>query len=116
MTAPSFERFNYALRPAKNIERKMLCETFSRLVRIAPLREYQYVGFGSIGFHDFSLFHQRLGIHDMISIEAREKLRKRFAFNKPYSCIRMRWGFSYDVLPLMSWTKRFSPTSLKCRS
>lgn len=106
MTAPSFERINYALRPAKNIERKMLCEAFSRLVRVAPLREYRYVGFGSIGFHDFSLFHQRLGIDDMISIEARERLRKRFAFNRPYSCIRMRWGLSYDVLPLLSWTRR----------
>jgi hypothetical protein len=28
---PSFEKFNYALRTAKNIERKMLCETFARL-------------------------------------------------------------------------------------
>jgi len=42
----------------------------------------------------------------MISIESKEKLRKRFAFNRPYSCIRMRWGLSYDVLPLLSWTKR----------
>lgn len=106
MTAPSFEKINYALRPAKNIERKMLCEAFSRLVRIAPLHQYRYVGFGSIGFHDFSLFHQRLGIHDMISIEAKTELRKRFAFNRPYSCIRMRWGLSHDVLPLLPWTKR----------
>jgi len=106
VTAPSFEKINYALRPAKNIERKMLAEAFSRLVRVAPLPEYRYVGFGSIGFHDFGLFHQRLGIHDMISIESKATLRKRFAFNRPYSCIRMRWGWSYDVLPLLSWTSR----------
>lgn len=106
MTIPSFEKINYALRPAKNVERKMFCEAFARLAPLSPLHKYRYVGFGSIGFHDFSLFHQRLGIHDMVSIEARRKARKRVKFNRPYSCIRVEWGLSHTVLPLLKWNAR----------
>jgi len=58
----SFEKFNYALRPCKNMQRKTLCEDLARLSRIAGLATYRYVGFGAIGFHDFCLFHQRLGL------------------------------------------------------
>lgn len=103
---PSFERFSYALRPAKNMERKMLCEAFARLARIAPLPTYRYVGFGAIGFHDFTLFHQRLGIKHMISIEGELDSQDRIDFNRPYSCIHMKWGMSYDILPTLTWTKR----------
>ena len=106
MTTPSFERINYALRPAKNIERKMFCETFARLSRISPLAKYRYIGFGSIGFHDFNLFHQRLGINDMISIEGYEDAQKRVKFNRPYSCIRIKWGLSHIVIPTLSWPKK----------
>jgi hypothetical protein len=103
---PSFEKFNYSLRPAKNVERKMLCEAMSRLSRIAPLPYYQYVGFGSIGFVDFSLFHQRLGVRDMVSIEADDRAKSRAKFNRPYSCIQMKWGYSHEILPKLKWTKR----------
>ena len=106
MKPPSFEKFNYSLRPAKNIERKMLCETLSRLSRISPLPLYQYIGFGSIGFVDFSLFHQRLGVKEMMSIEANERAKPRVKFNRPYSCIQMKWGYSHKVLPTLKWTKR----------
>ncbi len=106
MKQPSFEKFNYSLRPAKNIERKMLCETLSRFSRIAPLPSYQYVGFGSIGFVDFSLFHQRLGVKEMVNIEANERAQLRAKFNRPYSCIQMKWGYSHEVLPTMKWGKR----------
>jgi hypothetical protein len=102
----SFEKIDYALRPAKNIERKMMCEALSRLARIAPLVTYRYIGFGSIGFYDFALFHQRLGIADMLSIEGCEDARQRFEFNRPYSCITMHWGMSPAILPTLKWTKR----------
>ena len=68
MKKPSFEKFNYSLRPAKNIERKMFCEVFARLSRISPLRSYRYIGFGANTFVDFTLFHQRLGITDMVTL------------------------------------------------
>lgn len=106
MKQPSFEKFNYSLRPAKNIERKMLCEAMSRLSRIAPLPAYRYIGFGSIGFVDFTLFHQRLGVREMVSIEANDRAKPRANFNRPYSCIQMKSGFSHEVLPKMKWSKR----------
>jgi hypothetical protein len=104
----SFEKFDYALRPAKNMQRKMLCEALARLSRIAGLASYRYIGFGAIGFHDFCLFHQRLGIHDMKSIEGNPDVTKqiRIQKNKPYSCIKMKWGMSHVVLPTLNWSKR----------
>jgi len=62
-------KVNYVLRPAKNVERKMLCEAFQRLTNFASLREYRYIGFGSIFFSDFTLFHRNLGISDLIDID-----------------------------------------------
>jgi hypothetical protein len=106
MSTPTFEKFNYALRPAKNIERKMLCEGLSRISRIASPKTYRYIGFGGVGFVDFSLLHQRLGIDDMISIELEEASKSRIEFNRPYSCIKMKWGASHDALPALKWKKR----------
>jgi hypothetical protein len=106
MSSPTFEKFNYGLRPAKNIERKMMCEALARLSRIAPLTSYHYIGFGAVGFHDFVLLHQRLGIHRMTSVEVYTAARKRIRFNRPYSCIRIRWGLSYDVIPMLKWNHR----------
>ena len=102
----SFEKIDYALRPAKNVERKMMCEALSRLARVAPLVSYRYIGFGSIGFYDFALFHQRLGITDMFSIEGCKDAKQRVEFNKPYSCIDLHWGMSHEVFPTLKWTKR----------
>ncbi|HUT35266.1 MAG TPA: O-methyltransferase [Planctomycetota bacterium] len=106
MNLRSFEKFNYALRPAKNIERKMMCEAFGRLSTLASLRRYRYIGLGGLSFQDFALLHQRLGVHDMTSIEKEEDARERFLHNRPYSCIRVRWGSSSTVLPTLSWRKR----------
>ena len=97
---------NFAIRPAKNVERKMMCEVFGRLSKIAPLSQYRYIGFGSWGFYDHSLFHRRLGIHDMISIEVDETLKGRIRINKPYKCIDMKWGKSTEHLPTLDWGKR----------
>lgn len=106
MIEHSFEKFDYTLRPAKNIERKMICEALARLSAISPLSRYRYVGFGSISFKDLALVHQRLGITDLVSVEGAEELRERFLFNKPYSCIRVCWGTATEVLPTLSWRKR----------
>ena len=97
---------NYTLRPAKNIERKMMCEALSRLGRIAPLSGYRYVGLGSEFFNDFALYHQRLGIRKMVSIERDELVAKRCHFNRPFKCIDVRQGASSEVLPQLSWTSR----------
>lgn len=102
----SYERINYALRPGKNIERKMLCEAFRRLSHFARLDSFRYIGFGSTYFSDFTLFHKSLGIHNMVSIEKDAHHADRFNFNRPYRCIEMEWGHSNDVLPRLPWDVR----------
>ena len=95
----SYEKINYALRPAKNIERKMFCEAFQRLTPFDKVENYKYIGFGSTFFSDFALFHKKLNISQMISIEKDVLKRKRFKFNRPFNCIKLRFGNSWDLLP-----------------
>ncbi|TRW99041.1 O-methyltransferase [Candidatus Methylobacter oryzae] len=95
----SGRKINYAVRPAKNVERKMMRDLFIRLRSFARLEDYRYVGFGSKYFSDFILFHKILNISEMISIEADVNNRARYEFNKPYAGITMEWGKSTEVLP-----------------
>ena len=102
----SYEQINYGLRPAKNIERKMLCEAFRRLRPFAAVESYRYVGFGSTYFSDFELVHRTLGISNMISIEKDTENADRFTFNLPYRCITLSFGESTQVLPQLEWNVR----------
>jgi hypothetical protein len=102
MSRPSYENINYDLRPAKAIERKMLCDLFHRLSSFNQLNRYQYIGFGSTYFSDFSQFHKNLGFKDLISIEKDIKNGKRFKFNIPYSCIKLLLGHSNEILPTLA--------------
>lgn len=104
--APSYERIHYGLRPAKNVQRKMLVETFRRLSKFGATDSYRYVGFGSTYFSDFTLFHKTLDIRNMISIERDIANQKRFEFNRPFNCIRIAFGTSNDVLPTMTWNAK----------
>ncbi|MGB3716603.1 MAG: O-methyltransferase, partial [Candidatus Promineifilaceae bacterium] len=106
MAKPSFREFDYRLRPAKCVERKMLCEAFRRLSFFAPVENYRYIGFGVTAFTDFILIHKALAITDMISIEKRAHYEARFEFNRPFQCIQMEYGSSNDVLPELTWDKR----------
>lgn len=104
--AASYERIHYGLRPAKNVQRKMLVDAFRRLSEFGSIDSYRYIGFGSTYFSDFSLFHKALGIRNMISIERDVSNRKRFEFNCPFKCIRIAFGNSSDVLPTLGWNAR----------
>ena len=95
----SFEDVHYLLRPAKNVQRKMICEALARLEFFHPLSTYRYVGFGSVYFGDFMLFHRRLGIDKMTTIEAELSAEERVKFNRPFDCIQVEMGFSTAVLP-----------------
>lgn len=95
----SFEDINYGLRPNKSIERKMICEAFQKMTYISDLKDYRYIGMGSAYFTDFILFHKYLGLDKMISIEKEESKKNRMEFNKPYTCIEMRYGTTTTVLP-----------------
>ena len=102
----SFEKINYSLRPAKAVERKMLCECFRRLSPFGRVDTYRYVGFGSTYFSDFSLIHRSLGIRDLVSIEREMDWIDRFEFNRPYGCIDVKFGESTELLPELDWTPR----------
>lgn len=104
--ANSGRKIDYRLRPAKNIERKMIRDVLLRLSSFGIFSEYQYVGFGSKYFVDFVLMHKYLGIDEMISIEADSTNRNRYKFNKPYECIDVRFGHSGEVLPTLRLTKK----------
>jgi hypothetical protein len=104
--ASSFRSVDYSVRPAKAAERKMLCDLFRRLEPFGRTDTYRYVGFGSIYFTDFQLFHQSLAISDMISIEKEESNWPRFKFNLPFRCVDLRLGHSNSILPSLDWEKR----------
>ena len=100
---PSYRKIDYTLRPAKNIERKMIAEACFRLAAFQPINTYRYIGFGSPFFSDFRLFHRLLGFESMVNIEAEESDTARFNFNRPYDCVKMVYGRSSDVLPTLEW-------------
>ena len=104
--AASYEEINYSLRPAKQIERKMICEAISRLSEFGTIETYRYIGLGSIYFSDFMLIHRKLNISEMLSIENDEHKKARFYFNRPFECINIEFGHSNKVLPTLDWDQR----------
>ena len=95
----SSDYVNYAIRPNKTVERKMVFEVLSALTPIYDFSKYRYVGFGAVWFVDFVLAHKHLFIEDMISIEKDEYIARRAEFNKPYACVKIEAGESDNVLP-----------------
>lgn len=77
----------------------MVCDMLAGISAVKELSSYCYIGFGSTYFADFSLFHRRLGISNMISIECNEQVKDRCEFNKPYACIELKMGQSSEILP-----------------
>jgi len=96
----SYKDIDYRVRPAKSIERKMLAESFRRLLHFRNPVDYSYIGMGSLYFADFGLFHRQLGFHQMMSIEDCDDptIRDRFKMNVPYSNIVMEFGRAGAVL------------------
>lgn len=107
MTAWSFEKFNYLLRPNKNVERKIMLDLLLAFNQSAAfkLSDYQYVGFSSVYYADAILFHRRLGIRDFVSMEKVASRSKRLDFNKPYSCVTVLTGLCSELLPTLEWAK-----------
>lgn len=99
----SYLKINYALRPAKNIERKMIAEACGRLSVFCRVCSYRYIGFGSTFYSDFTLFHRVLGCTPMFSIQKNLGDQERFNFNVPLGCVTNQFGESSDVLPKFPW-------------
>ena len=105
MKAPSqsYLKVPYDLRPAKQVERRMLVETFQALAGLGvPISTFQYTGFGSVYFFDFVVFHKLLGIDHMLSVEVDEDIQKRVRFNKPFRKVEVRIGDILDEIPKLS--------------
>jgi hypothetical protein len=105
MTA-SFRRVDYSLRPSKHAERRMLGEVFRKLRPFQPIEDYVYVGFGSVWFTDFALFHRTLGIKEMLSIERQADAKPRIDANKPFASVAIDYRSSEIALPDLDWSKR----------
>lgn len=106
MSAPSYELVDYRFRPAKAVERKMMCEALRRLSAFGPLDSYRYIGFGSVFFSDFLLIHRSLGLTRMVSIERDKSRERRFRFNRPFAAIRCLFKESTAALPTLGWKHR----------
>jgi hypothetical protein len=101
--SPSYRQVHYGTRAAKSIERKMIASALLRLDRFHRLEQYRYVGFGSIFFTDFLLFHRVLGLESMISIEEQVQDEDRFRFNLPLKCLDLVFGHSSQILPTLDF-------------
>ncbi|MCP4458031.1 MAG: hypothetical protein GY816_08410 [Cytophagales bacterium] len=106
MRPPTYEMFNYNIRPAKAIERRIFLDVLKEIYGVSPSKNLSYIGLGSIYFTDFRLIHKELNINQMINIESNIQDEKRFKFNKPFKCIQLKWGNSTDVLPTLDWRGR----------
>lgn len=94
----SYEKVNYLLRLKKQIERKIIIETLLSLGAYVDIEKYHYVGFGSIYFADFIMFHKYLNIKNMTSVENKKEDKTRFQFNKPFDFIKLKICDSRDFL------------------
>jgi hypothetical protein len=100
----SLDAINYAVRPNKNVERKLIVELVGGLRDTFGIEDYRYIGLGGNTFVDFNLAHRNLGINELISIERDEA--ERAAFNSPYQCITVIEGESTVVLPTLPLSNR----------
>ena len=96
-------RPRYDLRPAKHVERRMMVEACRRLAAVAPLKKYEYVGFGALEFIDFDLIHRALGVPRMTSIEHDTNWPMRYEFNRPFKGINVLIGKASAHLPTLDW-------------
>jgi len=93
----------FDLRPAKQVERRMLVDAFQRLGQVGfSIRDYEYVGFGGLHFVDFLIFHKLLGINNMLSIEHDTSIEGRVQYNCPFDCVSIKMDSSSNVIPTLS--------------
>jgi hypothetical protein len=98
----SFKAFNYALRPSKQVERKVIVEVLLGLAKAGyHVPDYSYVGFGSVYYVDFVMFHKYLFIDKMICVEWGE-IERRMRFNKPYRFIKLKLMPLSNYIPSIS--------------
>ena len=97
---------NYSLRINKDIERKLIAQKLLELKKYSYVfDDYLYIGFWSIYFMDFKLFHKVLGINNMLSFERGDCSRSKF--NNPYDFIEIKEGdFSVYYSSVVDFNKK----------
>src|SRR5579863_7182687 len=102
----SFKKFDYSLRPSKQVERKIMIEVLLRLAKAGfNINEYGYLGFGSVYYVDFVMFHKYLFIEKMTCVEWGD-VEKRMRFNKPFKFIKLKLGALSKYIPSISSKER----------
>lgn len=102
-TTSSSYRVQYDMRPAKQVERRMLVDALQHLAAAGfPVTDYQYTGFGAIYFVDFILFHKILGLNKLVSLEQHKSLTSRMKFNRPFSCVEIKMVAASSEIPNLS--------------
>jgi hypothetical protein len=89
----------YDLRPAKQIERRIVLETIQAArgagVDVGAL---SFVGMGGVRYVDFLLAHKLIGSKKFTSIEHDTDLVKRCEFNKPFDTVEVFSGKASDYI------------------
>jgi hypothetical protein len=99
----SYLTVHYELRPAKQVERRMLLDALLSLGAAGfRIQDYQYTGMGSVYFIDFMLFHRLIGLQKMLSVEYDTKIARRVEFNRPFDCVDTEIAPIGDVIPRLS--------------
>lgn len=93
----------YHLRPNKYVDRRLFLNAIDRVGQLFELKNHRYIGFGSYLFDDFKLFHDRLNIDKMISLENNSDNFERAKFNAPYNCITVLNQSSTDFISNGEW-------------
>lgn len=96
-------KVDYSIRPAKATVRRMIVEALAQLSPLVPVDKYRYIGMGGTYFRDFQIVHRRLGICDMVTIEAKQSAEERIKFNLPLACIKVVMQHTNDALPRMAF-------------
>jgi hypothetical protein len=102
----SFKAFDYSLRPSKQVERKAIVEVLLSLARVGyHVPDYSYLGFGSVYYVDFVMFHKYLFINKMVCVEWGD-IERRMKFNKPYKFIKLKLMPLSNYIPSIPSTQK----------
>lgn len=109
----------YRLRPNKAVDRELFLGLLSRLAAALRIESYRYVGLGGPFLEDFRLVHARLGIDDLVCVEAEAGVHKRQIFNRPVGRIQCIHSTLEDYIdstdfekPVVIWFDYTDPRNL----
>lgn len=103
----SFKQFDYALRPSKQVERKIMIEVLLKLAKADyMISDYTYLGFGSVYYVDFVMFHKYLFIEKMVCVEWGE-IGRRMRFNKPFKFIKLKLEPLANHIPTIKGNQQY---------